>query len=143
MYIYIYIYIICIYIYNISTYIYIYNIYIQILSYIYIYVCVCVYVVMDNIKVWVSCKMQWRFQQKMCVVYHAQNCLLPVVKDSKTSNVNLLFYYHNCFLWIVSQKRRSYFRNCSLNLAVVHPEGFQGEYTGWGTQLCIQLMKNR
>ena len=51
--------------------------------YIYIYVCVCVcmYVCMDNIKVWVSCKMQSRFQQKMRLVYHGQNCLFPVIKD--------------------------------------------------------------
>ena len=33
-------------------------------------VCVCVYACMDNIKVWVSFKMQSSFQQKMCLVYH-------------------------------------------------------------------------
>ena len=32
--------------------------------------------------------------------------------------------------------------DCSSNLAGVYPEGFQGEYTGLGTQLCMQLMKN-
>ena len=25
---------------------------------------------------------------------------------------------------------------------MVYPEGFQGRYTGLGTQLCVQLMKN-
>ena len=101
-----------------------------------VYVCVC----MDDIKVWVSCKMQSRFQQKMCLAYHAQNCLM--LRTGKTGNLNLLFYYHDCFLWILSQNRHGYFKKkCSSNLAVVYPEGFQGRYTGLGTQLCIQLMK--
>ena len=113
--------------------------------YIYIYVCVCVYmcvyVCIDNIKIWVSCKLQTKFQQKMCLVYHAQNCLL--LGTDKTGSLNLLFSYHNCFLWILSQSRRSYFKNkCSSNLAVVYLVGFQGRYTGLGTELCIQLMKN-
>ena len=112
--------------------------------YIYIYMCVCVCVcvcVYKYIKVWVSSKMQSRFQQKICLVYHAQNCLF--LSAFKTNNLNLLFYCHNCFLWILSQNRCSYFKkNCSSNLAGVYPEGFQGRYTGLGTQLCIQLMKN-
>ena len=112
--------------------------YIYIYIYIYIYMFVCVY---GYIKVWVSLKMQSRFQQKMCLVYHTQNCLF--LSTFKTGNLNLLFYCHNCFLWILSQNRCSYFKKkCSSNVAVVYPEGFQGRYTGLGTQLCIQLMKN-
>ena len=100
--------------------------------------CVCVY---GYIKVWVSGKMQSRFQQKMCLVYHAQNC--PFLSTFETGNLNLLFYCHNCFLWILSQNRCSYFmKNCPSNLAEVYLEGFQWGYTGLGTQLCIQLMKN-
>ena len=59
----------------------------------YIYMSACVY---GYIKVWVSCKMQSRFQQKMCLVYHAQNCLF--LSTFETGNLNLLFYCHNCFL---------------------------------------------
>ena len=93
------------------------------------------------IKVWVSGKMQSRFQQKMCLVYHAQNWFF--LSTFKTGNLNLLFYCHNCFLWILSQNRCSYFmKNCPSHLAEVYLEGFQWRYTGLGTQLCIQLMKN-
>ena len=68
---------------------------------IYIYICVCVRAcvcvcVYGYIKVWVSCKMQSRFQQKMYLVYHAQNCLF--LSRFETGNLNLLFYCHNCFL---------------------------------------------
>ena len=115
-------------------------IYIYIYIYIYVYVCLCV-CVYGYIKVWVSYKIQSRFQQKMCLVYHEQNCLL--LSKFKTGNLNLLFYCHNCFLWILSQNRCGYFKNdCSSYLAEVYPEGFQVEYTGLGTQLCMQLMKN-
>ena len=48
--------------------------------------CVCVY---GYIKVWVSGKMQSRFQQKMCLVYHAQNC--PFLSTFETGNLNLFF----------------------------------------------------
>ena len=99
---------------------------------------VCVY---GYIKVWVSCKIQSRFQQKICLAYSTQNC--QFLRTFKTANLNLLLYCHNCFLLILSQNRCSYFKKkCSSNLAVVYPEGFQGRYTGLGTQLCIQLMKN-
>ena len=81
------------------------------------------------INVLVSGKMQSRFQQKMCLVYRAQNCLF--LSTFETSNLNLLFYCHSYFK-----------KNCFLNQAGVYPEGFQGWYTGLGTQLCIQLMKN-
>ena len=40
--------------------------------YIYIYIFVCVH---GYIKAWVGCKMQSSFQQKMCLVFHTQNCL--------------------------------------------------------------------
>ena len=68
---------------------------------IYIYICVCVRAcvcvcVYGYIKVWVSCKMQSRFQQKMYLVYHAQNCLF--LSRFETGNLNLLFYCHNCLL---------------------------------------------
>ena len=76
-------------------YIYIY-IYIYINYIIYIYIYMYVYVCMDNIKVWVSYKMQSRFQQKMYLVYLTWNCLL--LRASKTDHSNLHFYYHNCFL---------------------------------------------
>ena len=88
-----------------------------------------IYACMDNNKVWVSCKMQSRFQEKMCLVYQKQNCLL--LRPRKADNLNLLFYYHNCFFWIVS---RNYFKKkCSSNLAVVYREGFEGWYSGVGT----------
>ena len=88
------------------------------------------------IKVWESCKMQSRFQQKMCLVYHAKNCLF--LSTFKTCNLNLLFHCHNCFLGILSLKRCSYFKKkCSSNLAAVYPESFQGQYTSLGTQLRI------
>ena len=82
-----------------------------------------------------------RFQQEMCLVYLAQYCLL--LRTGKRGNLNLLFYYHNWLFWILSQNRCSYFKKkCSLNLAVVYPEGFQGRYTSLGTKSCIQLKKN-
>ena len=106
-----------------------------------IYMCVrlyvCVYVCMDNINVWVSCK---KSQPKMCLVYQVQNCLF--LRKGTTSNLNLLFYYHNYFFLIVSQNICSYVKKkCFSNLAVVYLESFQGRYTGLGTQLCIQFMK--
>ena len=63
--------------------------------------CVCVCVggwvgVCGYIKVWVSCKMQSRFQEKTSLVCHAQNCLF--FNTFKTVNLNLFFYCHNCFL---------------------------------------------
>ena len=73
--------------------------YICIYIYIYIYISVCVCVcacVYGYIKVWVSDKMQSRFQQKMCLVYRARNCLF--LSTFETGNLNLLCYYHNCFL---------------------------------------------
>ena len=70
-----------------------------------------------------------------------QNCLF--FNTFKTGNLNLLFYCHNCFLWILLRNRCSYFKKkCSSNLGVVYPDGFQGRYTGLGTRLCIKLMKN-
>ena len=120
------------------------RIYIYIYIYIYLCVCVCLCVcifVYGFIKVWGSGKMQLRFQQEMCLVSHAQNC--PFLSTFETGNFNLLFYYRNCFLWILSQNRYSCFKkNCSSNLAGVYPAGFQGRYISLSTQLCIQLMKN-
>ena len=113
-------------------------IYIYIYTYIYIYiymcvcacVCVCVY---GYIKVWVSySSLPW-----------TELPVLKYIREFETGNLNLLFYCHNCFFWILSQNRSGYFKNnCSSNLAGVYPEGFQGHYTGLGTQLCMQLMKN-
>ena len=51
----------------------------------YIYI-VCVY---GYINIWVSGKMQSRFKQKMCLVYHAQNYLF--VSTFETSNFKFGF----------------------------------------------------
>ena len=87
------------------------------------------------IYIYISCKMQSRFQQKMHLVYHTQNCLLW-----GRGNLNCLFYYHNCFLWIfllfLSKNRCSCFiKKCSSNVAVVHSEVLQRSYTSLGTQI--------
>ena len=60
-------------------------------------VCVCVY---GYIKVWVSYKIQSRFQQKMCLVYREQNCLF--LSTFETGNLNLFFYCHNCHIVITA-----------------------------------------
>ena len=77
------------------------------------------------------------FQQKMCLVYHAQICLL--LRTGEIGNLSLLFYTITIF-WESYHKIDT--TKCSSDLGVEYPGGFQGPYTGLGTQLCIQLMKN-
>ena len=69
--------------------------------------------------------MQSRFQEKMHLVYHAQNIILTA--------------FYECYHKTDTAILRKSALQISSNLAVAYPEGFQGRYTGLGSMSCAQL----
>ena len=76
------------------------------------------------IKVWVSGKIQSRFQQNICLVYHAQNC--PFLSKFEAGNLNLLFFVITAFCDSYHKIDAAILRRTTLQI-----------------QLCIQLMNEK
>ena len=75
------------------------------------------------IKVWVSGKIQSRFQQNICLVYHAQNW--SFLSTFEAGNLNLLFFVITAFCDSYHKIDAAILRRTTLQI-----------------RLCIQLMKN-